>query len=96
MTQLGFYINSALCSGCKACELACKDRWNFDIGPRARRVHEVCGGNWVRDEKTGACKPNGVYSYSVSFSCGHCDDPACVKVCPQALTTKTPKREWCW
>ncbi len=24
--QLGFYIDSARCSGCKACQVACKDK----------------------------------------------------------------------
>ena len=82
MAQLGFLINSAQCSGCKACELACKDVHNFEIGPRARRVREVCGGGWSIDEKTGVAKPQGVFTYSVSFSCGHCMNPACVEACP--------------
>ena len=38
MAQMGFLINSAECTGCKACELACKDVHSFDVGPRARRV----------------------------------------------------------
>ena len=68
MAQMGFLIKSAQCSGCKACELACKDIHNFEIGPRARRVREVCGGGWSVDEKTGVCHPSGVFTYSVSYS----------------------------
>lgn len=91
MSQLGFHINTSVCTGCKACELACKDKHSFDIGPRARRVREVCGGGWTRDERTGVCTPDGVYSYSVSFSCGHCDNPACVAVCPTGAHHKDPE-----
>ena len=36
--QLGFYIDSARCSGCKACQVACKDKNNLDVGRRFRRV----------------------------------------------------------
>lgn len=90
MAQLGFLIKSSDCTGCKACELACKDVHNFDIGPRARRVHEVCGGGWSQDE-AGAWVPEGVFSYSVSFSCGHCANPACVAACPTGAHAKDPE-----
>lgn len=88
MAQLGFYINSAVCSGCKACELACKDVHNFEVGPRARRVREMCFGDWEQDAATGAWTPSKIGSYSVSFSCGHCDEPACVAACPTGAHAK--------
>lgn len=88
MSQLGFYINSEVCSGCKACELACKDKHSFDVGPRARRVREVCFGNWKQNEKTGSWTPKNVGSFSVSFSCGHCDTPMCYGVCPTGAISK--------
>lgn len=88
MGQLGFYINSDVCTGCKACELACKDRNNLDVGARLRRVRQVCGGGWTQDANTGAWSPENVFSLSVSFSCGHCDNPACVEKCPTGAMTK--------
>lgn len=89
MAQMGFLINSAECTGCKACELACKDVHSFDVGPRARRVREVCGGGWSQDA-SGAWAPSGVFSYSVSYSCGHCMNPACVEACPTGAHAKDP------
>lgn len=90
MAQMGFLINSAECTGCKACELACKDVHSFEIGPRARRVREVCGGGWDQDA-SGAWMPTGVFSYSVSYSCGHCMNPACVEACPTGAHAKDPE-----
>lgn len=50
MAQMGFLINSAQCSGCKACELACKDIHNFEIAPG--RVgcarYAVAAGPWTK------------------------------------------------
>ena len=88
MGQQGFLINTEDCIGCKACELACKDLHSFDIGPRTRRVYEVCGGDWSVDDVTGACVPSNVFACAVTFSCGHCDNPACVSVCPTGAHAK--------
>lgn len=46
--QLGFYIDSSRCSGCKACQVACKDKNNLEVGRRFRRVYEVNGGSFIR------------------------------------------------
>lgn len=42
-TQYGFFIDSSRCTGCKTCELACKDF--KDLGPEVsfRRIYEYAG-----------------------------------------------------
>lgn len=84
--QLGFLINSSVCANCKACQVACQDKNNLPTAIRWRRVVLYGGGNWI--EKEGRWTPNGIYSYSVSFACMHCEKPACVEVCPAAAITK--------
>ncbi|HNG86788.1 MAG TPA: 4Fe-4S dicluster domain-containing protein, partial [Accumulibacter sp.] len=36
--QLGFVHNNVDCIGCRACEIACKDKNGLPPGPRFRRV----------------------------------------------------------
>ncbi|HEC8323375.1 TPA: dimethylsulfoxide reductase subunit B [Providencia rettgeri] len=83
--QYGFYIDTQRCTGCKTCELACKDFKNLSSDVHFRRIYEYAGGDWT--EQDGAWHQN-VFSYYVSISCNHCEDPACVKVCPSGAMHK--------
>ena len=75
----GFYFDSAKCTGCKTCQLACKDYKDLGSEVNFRRVYEYTGGTW---QAAGDTWINSVFSYYVSISCNHCADPACVRVCP--------------
>jgi NAD-dependent dihydropyrimidine dehydrogenase PreA subunit len=44
--QLGFVHNNVDCIGCRACEIACKDKNGLAPGPRFRRVMYVEGGSF--------------------------------------------------
>jgi anaerobic dimethyl sulfoxide reductase subunit B (iron-sulfur subunit) len=84
--QLGFYVNVANCTGCKACEIACKDKSNLPSGVRWRRVYEFGGGDWVQDGDQVVA--NSVFSYFVSNACNHCEKPICMEVCPASAISK--------
>ena len=49
MKQYAFFFDSSSCSGCKACEMACRDKHDQEKGLRWRRVYEVVGGEWEWD-----------------------------------------------
>ena len=46
MTRLAFHLDSSSCSGCKACQMACKDKNDLAVGQLWRRVYEITGGGW--------------------------------------------------
>lgn len=68
----GFKFDPKKCIGCKACEMACKQRFELPLGDRRRRVYTHESGEY----------PNTLVRY-ISMACNHCSDPACVKVCPK-------------
>lgn len=74
-----FHFDSSICSGCKACQIACMDRNDLAAGTLWRRVYEVAGGEWHRD---GAAWRSDVFAYHISLSCNHCERPICVECCP--------------
>ncbi len=84
-TQYGFFIDSARCTGCKTCELACKDYKNLTPEVSFRRIYEYAGGDWQEDN--GVWNQN-VFAYYLSIACNHCEDPACTKVCPSGAMHK--------
>lgn len=82
--MLGFGFDQSLCTGCKACQIACKDKHDLPVGVTWRRVVEYSGGTW---QKSGETYTPNVFTYYTSISCNHCNDPICVKVCPTTAMT---------
>lgn len=79
-----FTFDAAFCSGCKACQAACKDKNNLPVGVLWRRVIEVSGGTW---QQSGAAWHNTVFAYNLSLACNHCMHPKCAGVCPTRAYT---------
>lgn len=75
--QLGFIHNNVDCIGCRACEIACKDKNGLAAGPRFRRVQYVEGGTFPE-----------VFAFKINMSCNHCAEPACIPTCPTGAIFK--------
>ena len=70
--QHGFYYDQTRCSGCKACIVACQDWNSVAPGPAVwRKVTHIEQGKFP-----------DARSFNLSMACNHCEDPACLPVCP--------------
>lgn len=83
--QLAFFIDQNYCTGCKACQIVCKDKNDLPVGVTWRRVAEYTGG--TTNDNNGAFDTTA-FSYYTSIACNHCQDPICVRVCPTAAIHK--------
>lgn len=83
--QLGFYFDQTLCNGCKACQIACKDKHDTPLGTNWRRVVEYSGGDW---SLANGVFNHDTFTYYTSIACNHCDDPICAQVCPTTAMHK--------
>jgi formate dehydrogenase iron-sulfur subunit len=97
---VGFFTDSSVCIGCKACEVACKE-WNRLPGdkPKFMDSYDNTGAldeqNWRHvqfiehmDDKpvqTG----NGHAWLMLSDVCKHCKHASCMEVCPTGAIVRT-------
>jgi anaerobic dimethyl sulfoxide reductase subunit B (iron-sulfur subunit) len=76
--QYAFVVNSDACSGCKTCQVACKDKHDIPVGIQWRRVYEVTAGSWQKKEGAWI---STVAAYNLSIACNHCLVPVCLPPC---------------
>lgn len=87
--QHGFYFDNSRCTGCRTCAIACADYKNI-TGPRLlRRIIDYEGGSWTREPNNTLSQD--CFSYHISLACNHCNNPACVQVCPTGAMHRDEK-----
>jgi formate dehydrogenase iron-sulfur subunit len=99
----GFFTDTSVCIGCKACEVACKE-WNQlpenedelgFLGQSLDNTGELNGSNWrhvqfidnVPDETMGVGE--GKAFLLMSDVCKHCKHASCMDVCPTGAIIRT-------
>ena len=97
----GFFTDTSVCIGCKACEVACKE-WNQlpsnaegFLGDSLDNTGNLDGQTWrhvkfidnVPDETMGV--GNGKAFLLMSDVCKHCQHASCMDVCPTGAIVRT-------
>ncbi len=85
MTQYAILTDLNRCVGCLGCSVACKVVNGVEIGSFWNKVLRI--GPFPDGE--GAQFPD-VYTYFLPVTCQHCENPACVAVCPTGASHKLP------
>ena len=85
--RYGMVIDTKRCVGCNACTVSCKMANNVPQDIFWTRA--LTDGGDATDTPAGVF-PN-VSMRFVTVSCQHCENPACVKVCPVGATYKDPE-----
>lgn len=78
MAQLGFHHDMRRCTGCRSCLMACRGENGLEPGLQWREVFAY------REDSAAPAR------HYLSLSCNHCENPDCLRVCPNTSYTKGP------
>ena len=95
-TAYGFFTDTSICIGCKACEVACKE-WNQLSGNPARflgdsfdNTGQLDDMNWRHVQFHETTSPSGGPAWlMMSDVCKHCNQASCMDVCPTGAIIRT-------
>lgn len=83
--RFGMAIDVSRCIGCHTCAVACKMSNNLPDDVWWNDIH-TDGGSY-QDTAVGAY-PNDLHRKYYPVNCQHCENPACVEVCPTGASFK--------
>ncbi len=97
-TRMGFFTDTSICIGCKACEVACKE-WNGvpDVDPTWSgnsydNTLSLGANSWRHVAFVERVRPEGPSNLQWLMSsdvCKHCTRAACLEVCPTGAIFRT-------
>jgi len=99
LPRMGFFTDTSLCIGCKACEVACKE-WNhvpddgFDFTATSYDNTGALGADTWRhvafvEKRVSAPEGDEIRWLMSSDVCKHCSSAACLDVCPTGALFRT-------
>lgn len=97
MANKAFLVDTTKCSGCRSCQVACK-QWNENPG---EKTEFFAGAEYTNPKELSAITWNHVKFFHVDWAtpekpvwtimhkkCYHCEEANCMKVCPEKAIHK--------
>ncbi|MEW5719486.1 MAG: 4Fe-4S dicluster domain-containing protein, partial [Chloroflexota bacterium] len=87
MSKYGMLIDETRCTGCRGCQVACK-QWNDLPGEQTRNrgtytnPPALSAKTWNLIQYTEVETGGKAGFYFLKHACMHCEHPACASVCP--------------
>ncbi|MDR1015493.1 MAG: 4Fe-4S dicluster domain-containing protein [Coriobacteriales bacterium] len=85
MTKYAMVVDKARCVACNNCAMACKMENNLPIGVHWNEARTVGGEEMYTPAGT---YPDALSMEHYTLACQHCDNPACLAVCPVEAISK--------
>jgi formate dehydrogenase iron-sulfur subunit len=87
MARIGMLVDTTLCTGCRGCQVACKQWWDLPGEPTANRGSYENPGDlspttWTRVRFVEAEVAGRLEWFQLAWGCLHCTQAPCVDVCP--------------
>ncbi len=92
--SVSMLYDNNICVGCKACQYACKNREDRPLAAETdstglfEEPYDLSASTWTLIKLYQS--PDSSETAFVKAQCVHCNEPACVSVCPVAALEKLP------
>ncbi|HAA89608.1 MAG: 4Fe-4S ferredoxin iron-sulfur binding domain protein [Thermoanaerobacterales bacterium 50_218] len=95
MAEYAMFIDTSKCTGCRACQVACKN-WNglpaeeTDFWGTYENPKTLTGNTWTKVKFNEKVENGNIKLLFAKIQCMHCNDASCMAVCATKAISRRP------